>query len=202
MIGVGGGIRKQGTNLRRGDVVIGDLIYHWDFGVFLEEYDYRSRPKGTTVIPPKRLGSVVARILHSDVEEDFHWIVRNMMMDRKQQKRFQPPEEIDLDEDSSDLPTIYKGGIASGSGVIKQVAMRDWISRQCPRAICMDMESAGIRQHHNCLSVRGISDFADVEFHKDWRGYAAFTAAAAGKVILQNLPLTGMLSLSVEIRKR
>ncbi|OAL44839.1 WD40 repeat-like protein [Pyrenochaeta sp. DS3sAY3a] len=49
------------------------------------------------------------------------------------------------------------------------------------------MEGAGVIQRHSCLVVRGICDYSDSHKNKSWQPYAALTAAAYGRDLLENI---------------
>jgi nucleoside phosphorylase len=50
------------------------------------------------------------------------------------------------------------------------------------------MEAAGLMDNFPCLVVRGICDYADSHKNKRWQGYAAATAAAYAKELLEIVP--------------
>ncbi|RYP19375.1 hypothetical protein DL766_008456 [Monosporascus sp. MC13-8B] len=54
--------------------------------------------------------------------------------------------------------------------------------------ICFEMEGAGVIQTHPCLVIRGICDYSDSHKNKTWQPYAAATAAAYTKELLEILP--------------
>ncbi|KAL0255181.1 hypothetical protein SLS55_009711 [Diplodia seriata] len=83
-------------------------------------------------------------------------------------------------------PEIYYGVIASGDSVVKDGISRDEILQRLEdKCICFEMEAAGLMNNFPCLVIRGICDYAD-EFKNDrWQRYAAATAAAAAKELLE-----------------
>ncbi|KAF2830310.1 hypothetical protein CC86DRAFT_238346, partial [Ophiobolus disseminans] len=50
------------------------------------------------------------------------------------------------------------------------------------------MEAAGLMNSFPCLVVRGICDYADSHKNKRWQLYAAATAAAYAKGLLDMIP--------------
>ncbi len=50
------------------------------------------------------------------------------------------------------------------------------------------MEAAGLMDNFPCLVVRGICDYADTHKNKQWQPYAAATAAAYAKELLNTVP--------------
>jgi nucleoside phosphorylase len=54
--------------------------------------------------------------------------------------------------------------------------------------LCFEMEAAGLVDDFPCLVIRGISDYADSHKNDMWRNYAAATAAAYAKELLNSIP--------------
>jgi hypothetical protein len=50
------------------------------------------------------------------------------------------------------------------------------------------MEAAGLMNDFPCLVIRGICDYSDTHKHKLWQRYAAATAAAYAKELLEVIP--------------
>ncbi|KAL4982503.1 hypothetical protein BDW68DRAFT_192097 [Aspergillus falconensis] len=51
------------------------------------------------------------------------------------------------------------------------------------------MEAAGLMDQFPCLMIRGICDYCDSHKNKEWQGYAALTAAAYARALLDVVPL-------------
>lgn len=81
-------------------------------------------------------------------------------------------------------PRIHYGNIASGNEVIKDGVTRDSIAHR-EGIICFEMEAAGLMDTFPCLVIRGICDYADSHKNKRWQPYAAATAAAFAKELLE-----------------
>jgi nucleoside phosphorylase len=90
------------------------------------------------------------------------------------------------DRDTND-PFIHYGVIASGNRVIKDGVTRDQL-RERLGVICFEMEAAGLMDNFPCLVIRGICDYADSHKNKRWQRYAAVTAAAYAKELLEIIP--------------
>ncbi|KAF3941011.1 hypothetical protein ABW19_dt0200559 [Dactylella cylindrospora] len=84
-------------------------------------------------------------------------------------------------------PVIHYGIIASGNRVIKDGVTRDRIGNDT-RALCFEMEAAGLMDHVPCLVIRGICDYSDSHKNKRWQPYAALTAAAYAKELIKQIP--------------
>ena len=89
-------------------------------------------------------------------------------------------------------PYIHYGTIASGNQVIKDGEIRDKLGKDC---LCFEMEAAGLMNDFPCIVIRGICDYADSHKHKRWQNYAAATAAAYAKELLQVTPAQGVKGL-------
>ncbi len=87
----------------------------------------------------------------------------------------------------SDEPRIHYGVIASGNRVMKDGKARDEIARRL-LALCFEMEAAGMMDSLQCLPIRGICDYSDSHKNKEWQDYAAATAAAYARELLEGLP--------------
>lgn len=84
-------------------------------------------------------------------------------------------------------PTVHRGLILSGDGVIKSSEHRKYLQQGFPDALCLEMEAAGIMDELPCLVVRGICDYADTHKNDDWHYYAAAVAAAYCKALLRKV---------------
>ncbi|THY07437.1 purine and uridine phosphorylase [Aureobasidium pullulans] len=85
-----------------------------------------------------------------------------------------------------DTPQVFYGTILSGDMVIKNGQERDRIAAD-EKAICFEMEAAGLMNDFPCLVIRGISDYSDSHKNDRWQPYAAATAAAYAKELLITL---------------
>ncbi|KAK5210764.1 hypothetical protein LTR47_001484 [Exophiala xenobiotica] len=84
-------------------------------------------------------------------------------------------------------PVIHYGTIASGNQVIKDAKERDQLGREL-KAVCVEMEAAGLMNNFPCIVVRGICDYADSHKNDAWQKYAAGAAAAYAKCFLGYVP--------------
>ncbi|EPS45333.1 hypothetical protein H072_698 [Dactylellina haptotyla CBS 200.50] len=98
-----------------------------------------------------------------------------------------PDRHIPRPQRQSSQPRIFYGTIGSGNQVIKDGMMRDKLARQ-KEIICFEMEAAGLMDILPCLVIRGICDYADSHKNKLWQEYAAATAAAYAKELLNTVP--------------
>jgi nucleoside phosphorylase len=84
--------------------------------------------------------------------------------------------------------TVHYGTIASGNQVMRNAAERDRVSAELGGVLCFEMEAAGLMNNFPCLVIRGICDYADSHKNKEWKAYAAATAAASAKEVLSVVP--------------
>jgi nucleoside phosphorylase len=89
-------------------------------------------------------------------------------------------------EKDEDNPAIHHGVIASANQLMKDATIRDTIAKE-KGVMCFEMEAAGLMNHFPCLVVRGICDYSDSHKNKQWQGYAAMTAAAYAKDLLNRM---------------
>ena len=83
-------------------------------------------------------------------------------------------------------PVVHFGLIASGDTVMKSGEDRDDIAGR-DDVIAFEMEGAGVWESFpGSLVIKGVCDYADSHKSKRWQGYAAATAAAVTKGILEN----------------
>jgi nucleoside phosphorylase len=79
-------------------------------------------------------------------------------------------------------PYIFYGTIASGNKVIKDPAERELLLQT--GCLCVETEAAGLMNDFPCLVIRGICDYCDSHKNDKWQKYAAATAAAYAKELL------------------
>ncbi|KAF3937177.1 hypothetical protein ABW19_dt0201810 [Dactylella cylindrospora] len=96
---------------------------------------------------------------------------------------------VSRDPRKDSIPAVHYGIIATGDAVIKNAAKREQL-REKYNAKCVEMEAAGVLTaiKVGCLVIRGICDYSDTHKNKGWQGYAALTAAAYAKELLQSVP--------------
>lgn len=89
---------------------------------------------------------------------------------------------------------VHFGVVASGDQVIKDGVERLEIVTAHPGVLAVEMEAAGLMNIFSCATVRGICDYADSHKNNGWQAYAAATAAAVAKEILQIVPASPMVA--------
>ncbi|KAL2827749.1 hypothetical protein BDW59DRAFT_160056 [Aspergillus cavernicola] len=83
-------------------------------------------------------------------------------------------------------PCLHFGALASGDTVMKSAHHRDELARQT-QIIGFEMEGAGVCDSLSCLIIKSVCDYADSHKNKLWQDYAAASAAACTKALLDFL---------------
>jgi len=95
--------------------------------------------------------------------------------------------------EEDDNPVVHYGLIASADRLMKDATIRDALAAE-EDVLCFEMEAAGLMDNFPCLVIRGICDYSDTHKNDRWQGYAAATAAAYGKELLNVIPAAEFLS--------
>ncbi|KAI0864283.1 purine and uridine phosphorylase [Xylaria cubensis] len=118
---------------------------------------------------------------------DSHWVHQGSSKDHCNElcrnAKLKLRHERSVDEDN---PAIHYGLIASGNQLVKDAWLRDWLVAE-KNVLCFEMEAAGLMNHFPCVIIRGICDYADTHKNDSWQGYAAMTAAAYAKDLLNKI---------------
>ncbi|KEY73780.1 hypothetical protein S7711_03087 [Stachybotrys chartarum IBT 7711] len=211
MVGIGGGVPSM-ADLRLGDVVVGTRVMQYDMGKDIGDGNFEMT--GVPKIPGRRLDSVVSVLRSKHGPQHSSGQIMGLLQsrlpdvsrpngDRLFQASYEHPpgapnggqtcDSCDPEmlifrgERPSEEPRIHYGVVASGNTVMKNARARDAIARRLD-ALCFEMEAAGMMDNLQCLPIRGICDYADSHKNKEWQGYAAATAAAYARELLEVLP--------------
>jgi nucleoside phosphorylase len=215
MVGIGGGVPSDESDVRLGDVVVGipqnthGGVVQYDFGKATPGKFERT---GHLNAPPTILLNAIQRIRAnhalekstlsqhlSKVENITQFARANAGPDILYEaaythekgptcKACAADQEVKRDERMSDAVILHYGTIASGNCVMKDGEERDTISTKLGGVLCFEMEAAGLMNNFPCLTVRGICDYADSHKNKKWQPYAAAVAAASAKEVLVSIP--------------
>jgi nucleoside phosphorylase len=209
MVGIGGGAPSK-ADIRLGDIVVGTRVMQSDLGKMVGDGQFHNTAFPRTLDP--FLGKVltalrtehdlrssrVSSILDERLKNypDYH---RPLLPDRLFNSTYNHPSPVagcdecdhsELEKRSqrkSDDAEIHYGAIASGNYVMKSGIMRDIVAGDLD-VICFEMESAGLMDILPCIPIRGICDYADTHKSKEWQKFAAVTAAAYARELLEMLP--------------
>ncbi|CAG8057083.1 unnamed protein product [Penicillium olsonii] len=211
MVGIGGGVPGK-SDIRLGDIVVGTRVMQYDLGKIAGDGVFQrtaiprtpglllgtavSALRSTHELRPSRVLSILQQKLEAHSEYDHP---------RSQDRLFLPtydhrsPLAANCDDcDHSKLILrrkrisndilIHYGAIASGNQVMRHGVTRDTLARELD-VICFEMEAAGLMDIIPCLPVRGICDYSDSHKSKEWQRYAAATAAAYAKDLVEEIPV-------------
>ncbi|KAJ3549019.1 hypothetical protein NM208_g729 [Fusarium decemcellulare] len=81
-------------------------------------------------------------------------------------------------------PLVHFGTVSCGDMVMKSGEDRDRLTRE-KNVIAFEMESVGVWDVFPCVVVKSVCDYADSHKNKHWQPYAAASAAACTKALLQ-----------------
>jgi len=100
-------------------------------------------------------------------------------------RRLRPARTLPNSNTPANLePQIHFGRMGSADTVMKSGKHRDQIAKQAD-IIVFEMEGAGVWDHFpNSLVIKSVCDYADSHKNKRWQYYAAATAAACAKSVL------------------
>jgi nucleoside phosphorylase len=222
MVGIGGGVPSEGTDIRLGDVVVSQP--QGSFGGVVQ-YDLgRTTPNGLERIgslnsPPQILLSAVstvqanAMVSESTLSDHLSTLERIPVFQRLRAApdvlfdaayNHERGDTCDQCSVESRQPrpqrergaevVVHYGTIASGNQVMKDAAERDRVSAELDGVLCFEMEAAGLMNSFPCLVIRGISDYADTHKNYRWQAHAAGTAAAYAKELLSVIPAAEVMN--------
>lgn len=211
MVGIGGGVPSR-ADVRLGDVVVGTRVMQWDLGKVVG--DGQLLRTAIPRIPHQSIGTVVSalRSKHELSPSQVPTILLQKLGGQPGYSRPNVPDRLfhatyehesatpSCDRcDQAKLVTrgsrraneiiIHYGAIASGNQVMKSATTRDDVARQLD-VICFEMETAGLIDILPCLPIRGICDYSDSHKNEEWQRYAAATAAAYARELVEELPVT------------
>lgn len=211
MVGIGGGVPGK-ADVRLGDIVVGTRVMQYDLGKALGAGNLQRT--AIPRIPHQLLGTAVSalRSKHELGPSRVPFILQQKLEGQSAYGRPISPDRLfhaTYDYESltgncdgcdyaklvprsrrmSHEVQIHYGAIALGNQVMRDGITRDNIAREL-EVICFEMETAGLVDILPCLPIRGICDYADSHKSKEWQRYAAATAAAYARELLEELPVT------------
>lgn len=218
LVGVGAGAWSPDNDIRLGDIVVGSsqsspgAVVQYDYKKDLA--DGRPQLIGKLNNPPTSLATALGalRARHAILQQKYPTYLQDVVnmkipgflrpapeSDRLFQADYiHPQNQPKCDYCSSDkehkrqereeaAPQVFYGTVASGNTVIKDAVTRDRI-QEATKALCFEMEAAGLMNDFPCLVIRGICDYADSHKNKAWQPYAALAAAAYAKDLMSYIP--------------
>jgi nucleoside phosphorylase len=214
-VGIGGGVPSSEADVRLGDVVISQPhmehpgVIQYDFGKATTMGFVRT---GSLSPPPPILLNALARLqanrfINKSSLSTYLATLSSASVFRRDEAApdllFQPnythvggrtcdgcdgKNVVNRPSRGNQEIVIHYGTIASGNQVIEDAVTRDELSSKFGGVLCFEMEAAGLMNTFKCLVIRGICSYADSHKNDTWQPYAAATAAACGKEILNIIP--------------
>jgi nucleoside phosphorylase len=210
LVGIGGGVPSK-ADVRLGDVVVGIRVMQYDLGKVVG--DGELQPTAIPKSPHHSLGTAVSalRSIHELNGSRVPSILQLKLEGHPEYCRPSSPDRLfhatyehesttasceECDQSKlvlrsrrmSDNIMIHYGAIASGNQVMRSGTARDNVARKLD-VMCFEMEAAGLMDILPCLPIRGICDYSDSHKSKEWQRYAAATAAAYARELLEELPV-------------
>ncbi|KAJ5112215.1 Pfs NACHT and ankyrin domain protein [Penicillium argentinense] len=212
MVGIGGGVPSK-SDIHLGDVVVGVRVMQYDLGKIVGDGKFQRTaiPRapdmllGTAVsalrakheLGPSRIPSILQHRLGTNV-----FYGRPKAPDRLFLATYDHASPLSANCDKCDYSklvprskrrsnniVIHYGAIASGNQVMRHGVTRDNVARELD-VLCFEMETAGLMDILPCLPIRGICDYSDSHKNKEWQRYAAATAAAYARELIEEIPIT------------
>lgn len=213
MVGIGGGVPSDKSDIRLGDVVISQPsgqfggVVQYDFGkIGMGRHFVRT---GTLNSPPQVLLTALSTLQANDIRGKLS-LSKHLSTIIQRLPKFAYPgaahdelykasfnhlggsichncnkqELVERDVRESPDVVLHYGTIASSNQVVKDAVTRDSLSSELGGVLCFEMEAAGLMNSFPCLVIRGICDYADSHKHDEWQPYAAATATACAKELL------------------
>lgn len=208
MTGIAGGIpylEKPDEFIRLGDIVVCDPkgVVQYDIGKKTKDgFEHKVPPR-----PPcaTTLSKVQLHVERNNKKDFKYWKYIDDVLNKKDEKR-PPNTKMSLSDTpwienseskipavqkgfQSKKPRIHFGVIASGNNVVKEKELRDYL-KSTFSVKALEMESSGVADtswvnNKPYFVVRGICDYCNPDKNDIWQQYAAISAAAFTKEIIE-----------------
>ena len=218
LVGIGGGVPSSENDIRLGDIVVSQPgtqnggVVQYDFGKTIEEGCFIQT--GVLNRPCTILLNALIKVQSNHGFERYGYVEHLSNIPSVLQPKFSYPGEdndrlfeanYDHVKDSTKCincsceklkkrsprdtprPHVFYGTIACGNLVMRHGKTRDKIASQFG-GLCFEMEAAGLMDDFPCIVIRGICAYADSHKDEQWEPYAAATAAAYAKELLNVIP--------------
>ncbi|KAM0464510.1 hypothetical protein ACHAPV_002337 [Trichoderma viride] len=105
--------------------------------------------------------------------------------------------------DQAQSLSIFIGRFGSGDTILKSGTYRDQVAQR-HGLLAFEMEGAGVWDELPCIIIKGISNYADGHRNadSDWQRFAAATAAATARALIERYPKTDRSHSSLVILER
>lgn len=209
MVGIGGGAPNSSVDIRLGDVVVSTAVIQYDYGKTVGDGQFARTafPVKPPLILLNAMSAVRANHISCSDKKIFEYLSEIISLFPKQfaspgsERDFlfeseydhpqgedtcalcDPQKRIKRSSRNGNTLMVHYGVIASANQVMKHGSTRERLSKEL-NVLCFEMEAAGLIDHFQCLTIRGICDYSDSHKNKAWQPYASATAAAYAKELL------------------
>jgi nucleoside phosphorylase len=172
LVGIAGGVRSEGDDLRLGDVLVPDQVIGYELGK-IRPSDLKRRYE---VYRPDPVLLATARGLSPQ-----EWALAITSA-----RPGSPAGRI--------IPRAHFGPLLTGEKIVSDEAAIADVRSTWPKALGVEMESLGVaaaayRSGCGFLTVKAVSDFADAAKNDEWQFYAAEAAARLAVAVLARAPV-------------
>jgi nucleoside phosphorylase len=213
LVGIGSGVPITATEIRLGDVVVGQPDKQ--FGGVVQ-YDIGKRgsdgsflPTGSLDAPPQVLLTALQKLRSKhqksinkstdyldhlcSTNPEFQYPGRETHLrsgighahtSGKSGEGYKIKGPEDRNTQTREHVVVHYGTIASGNQLIRDSVTGQQLAENIDGVLCFEMEAAGLMNTFPCLVIRGICDYIDSHKSHAWQAYAAATAAAYAKDLL------------------
>ncbi|CAG8052332.1 unnamed protein product [Penicillium salamii] len=227
LVGIAGGVPSLDSDIRLGDVVMGQKVVPYRTG---KETQYGFQRTGMIKAPPSELLTTIGFLndridmdgldLSLSIEEARTKILKGgaaflrptsdrcykvgvahqeFGCDCLLPESLYPERLIHRSEREDDPVRVFLGAMGSDAAVMKNAQSRDAIAKR-EGIVCYEMESWAVMDLIPCLPIRGISDYADEHKNDAWHLYASLAAATCAREYLLALPQLAVRNFPVTIQ--
>jgi HEAT repeat protein/nucleoside phosphorylase/energy-coupling factor transporter ATP-binding protein EcfA2 len=189
MVGIASGIPQKG--LRLGDVAVSNEkgVIQYDN---VRRTDGRLEIRDTSGKPSARMIGKIKALEARQVRGERPWekfIVRGEIIENGKRPSFKS-DPYSSQADRQKFPKIHYGLIGSANTLLKNSEFRDSLAEQ--NVIAVEMEGSGIADGtwdfgKGYLLIRGICDYSDKNKSDEWQVYAAVSAAAYMRALIETI---------------
>ncbi|KAL1961905.1 hypothetical protein VTN77DRAFT_938 [Rasamsonia byssochlamydoides] len=222
MVGIGGGAPSDKHDIRLGDVVVSERVIYYQRGKMIQNGEFQRTGSLDLPPTRLLTAITSLQTLHTVHGHKIQGIMEKIIDNPNLRDEYQRPSDEDIlfkpnfvhpdpGRDCAEYcrlqtdqmvwrsrrfpnnPMIHYGLIASADIVMKDATVRDEIAEK-DGALCFETEAAGLMNNNRfrTLVIRGISDYSDSHKNDKWQGYAAATAAAYAKELLEVIEPAGV----------
>jgi ankyrin repeat domain-containing protein 50 len=203
IVGIAGGVPNTLEDVRLGDVVVskstGGLpgVIHYDADWSPAQNESTTQGK-VPAQPASSLLTAIGKAETAAIFNDSKMVRYIAEIMRKDPATFGRPAGPEQDRSPDGIPArksrdpprsvVHYGLIASSPQLVRDGAARDKLARG-QGILCVDTETAGLKDAAQYLVIRGICDYLDSHSSEVWHSYAAVVAAAYAKEVLSIVPV-------------